>query len=235
MENLDWYVYVLFSATVVFSAWLFIRATGYSKTVIVMISAWAILQSVLGLLGFYHQAGSMTTRFPLLVIPPILFLASRFFTKQGKEFIDNLDLKKLTIFHIIRIPVEITLLLLFIHKAIPEAMSFEGRNFDILSGLSAPIIYYFAFVKESLGKTAMIIWNLACMFLLLNVVTNAVLSLPARYLQYGFDQPNIAVGFFPFLLLPALLVPLALFSNGAAIRKLALNKNLKLNHQNNEN
>lgn len=235
MENLGWYVYVLFSATVILSAWLFIRATGYSKNVIIMISTWAVLQSALGLSGFYNQTVSMTTRFPLLVIPPILFLASRFFTKQGKAFIDGLDLKKLTIFHIIRIPVEITLLLLFINNAIPEAMSFEGRNFDILSGLSAPVIYYFAFVKGSLGKTTMIIWNIACILLLLNVVTSSVLSLPGRYLQSGFDQPNIAVGFFPFLLLPALLVPLALFSNAAAVRKLVLNKDLKLNHQKNEN
>ncbi len=220
MENLSLYVYVLFSATVVLSAWLFIRATGYSRMAIMIISIWTLAQSILGLSGFYTHTDSLSTRFPLLVIPPVLFLASRFFTKRGKAFIDGLDLKGLTIFHIIRIPVEVTLLLLFINKAIPEAMSFEGRNFDILSGLSAPVIYYFAFVKGNLGKTAMIIWNIACMALLLNVVTNAVLSLPARYLQFGFEQPNIGVGYFPFLLLPALLVPLALFSNAAAIRKL---------------
>jgi len=224
MENLAWYVYVLFSATVILSAWLFIRAANYSKTTIIMISVWTLLQSALGLSGFYNNPASITSRFPLLVIPAVIFLASRFFTVKGKAFIDGLDLKGLTIFHIIRIPVEITLLFLFLGSAIPEAMTFEGRNFDILSGLSAPVIYYFAFVKRSLGKTTMIIWNVACMILLLNVVTNAVLSLPGRYNQFGFEQPNIGVGFFPFLLLPALLVPLALFSSAAAIRQLILNK-----------
>ncbi|MBT2560074.1 hypothetical protein J7E50_02410 [Pedobacter sp. ISL-68] len=235
MENIAWYVYVLFSATVVLSAWLFIKATGYSKTGIIMIIVWTIIQSGLGLSGFYSNTDSLTSRFPLLVIPPVLFLGSRFFTVSGKAFIDGLDLKTLTIFHIIRIPVEVTLLFLFLGNAIPEAMTFEGRNFDILSGLSAPVIYYFAFVKKSLGKTAMIIWNVICIVLLLSVVTSAVLSLPERYNQFGFEQPNIGVGFFPFLLLPALLVPLALFSGAAAIRQLVLNKNFTFKNQNHEN
>lgn len=234
MENLTWYVYVLFSATIVLSAWLFIRAANYSKTTIIIISAWAVLQSILGLSHFYDSSTSLTSRFPFLVIPPIVFLASRFFTAKGKVYIDGLNLKGLTILHIIRIPVEITLLFLFLGSAIPEAMTFEGRNFDILSGLSAPVVYYFAFVKRSLGRTAMIIWNIACMILLLNVVSSAVLSLPDRYLQFGFEQPNTGVGFFPFLLLPALLVPLVLFSSAAAIRQLVLNKDLTINRSKTE-
>jgi hypothetical protein len=224
MENLSWYVYAIFIGTVILAAWLFIRATNYSKSAMILISAWLLLQSALGISGFYSNIDSMTSRFPLLVAPPMIFFIFLFLSKKGKAFIDNLDISTLTIFHIIRIPVEITLLLLFIEKTIPEAMTFEGRNFDIFSGLSAPAIYYFAFVNRKIGPTVLIIWNAACIVLLLNVVSSAVLSLPGRYLQFGFEQPNIAVGFFPFLLLPALLVPLALFSNAAAIRQLLIKK-----------
>lgn len=225
MEHVAWYVYLLFSATVLLSIWLFAKASRYSKNAILLILGWTLFQTVLGLSGFYTDKSTLTSRFPLLVVPPIVFLTSRFFTAKGKSFIDGLNLKGLTIFHVIRIPVEITLLFLFLGKAIPEAMTFEGRNFDIFSGLSAPLIYYFAFVKKSINNTVMIIWNAVCMLLLLSVVTNAVLSLPERYQQFGFEQPNIAVGSFPFLLLPALLVPLALFSGAAAIRQLIVNKN----------
>jgi hypothetical protein len=224
MENIAWYVYVLFSATVILSIWLFIKSTNYSRTPLIIIGAWVLLQSVLGLTGFYSDSAKLTTRFPLLVVPPVIFLTSLFFTKNGKAFIDKLDLKVLTIFHIIRIPVEITLLFLFLGRTIPEAMTFEGRNFDILSGISAPIIYYLFFNKKLIGKTVVVLWNIACMLLLFSVVTSAVLSLPDRYQNFNFEQANIAVGFFPFLLLPALLVPLALFSNAAAIRKLFINK-----------
>ncbi|MEO6282931.1 MAG: hypothetical protein ABIN80_13495 [Dyadobacter sp.] len=228
MENIAWYINVLFGATVILSIWLFMKAARYSKTALFLILGWALVQTVLGLSGFYENSSSLTSRFPLLVVFPLIFLGSLFFTTKGKAFIDGLDLRWLTIFHIIRIPVEITLLFLFLGKAIPEAMTFEGRNFDIFSGLTAPLIYYFAFVKKNIGSTLMIIWNAVCILLLLSVVSSAVLSLPERYVQFGFEQPNIAVGFFPFLLLPALLVPLALFSGAAAIRQLIVKKTVTL-------
>jgi hypothetical protein len=109
---------------------------------------------------------------------------------------------------------------LYANHAVPEAMTFNGRNFDILSGLSAPFIYYFGFVKKTLGRKAILAWNLICLALLLNVVSSAVLSLPARFEQFGFEQPNIALGYFPFVLLPAVLVPLVILSTAAAIRQL---------------
>jgi hypothetical protein len=225
MENPAWYVYLLFAATVVLSAWLFLRATRFSKMSVTLIVVWTAIQSALALSEFYNDANTMTGRFPLLVAPPVVFILFLFLTKKGRTFVDSLDIKALTLFHIVRIPVEITLLFLFIHKAIPKAMTFEGHNFDILSGLSAPVIFYFVFVSKSMKRSALIVWNIACILLLLNVVTSAVLSLPGRYLQFGFEQPNVAVGFFPFVLLPALVVPLALFSNVAAIVQLLRRKN----------
>ncbi len=185
-----------------------------------------LIQSALGLCGFYSNVNSLTTRFPLLVAPLLIFCTSQFFTGKGKAFIDSLDIKTLTILHVIRVGVEISLFWLFAYRAIPRAMTFEGRNFDILSGLTAPLIYYFGFVKHKLNRTVLIVWNVACMLLLLNVVANAFLSLPGRFQQFGFEQPLIAVGYSPFLLLPAILVPLVLFSNAAAIRQLVLNKNI---------
>ena len=228
MENLPVYVYLIFVATVLAAVWLFYLAANQSRYFLVSISIWLLLQSGLSILGFYNDPASSSSRFPLLLLPPFIFFVSRFFTKKGKLFIDSLDIKMLTIFHVIRIPVELVLFWLFIHKSIPEAMTFEGRNFDILSGLSAPLIYYFGFVKKNLGKSVIIAWNFACLALLLNVVIAAILSLPVRFQQFGFEQPNIAIGYFPFVLLPACLVPLAIFSNLAAIRELLTGKLLTL-------
>ena len=100
-------------------------------------------------------------------------------------------------------------------------MTFEGRNFDIISGLSAPVIWYFGFVKPKLSKTVIIIWNLICLGLLVNVSVYAVLSAPGNLQKFAFDQPNIALGYFPFLLLPGFIVPLVMLSHLAAIRKLS--------------
>ncbi len=98
---------------------------------------WILIQSALGIPEFYTDPNSMTMRFPLLLLPPLIFIVACFFTKKGKAFIDGLPAGTLTVFHTIRIPVELVLFWLFVNKSIPEAMTFDGRNFDIISGLTA--------------------------------------------------------------------------------------------------
>jgi len=226
MQNLSPSIYIIFGADFLLAVWLFMKAANYNyaRPVLAIITLWTILQSAVGLSGFYSDIHTMTGRFPLLAFPPLIFLLALFIAPKGKAFIDGFNIGTLTLFHIIRIPVEIVLFFLFAHHAIPKAMTFEGANFDIFSGLTAPLIYYFGFVKKQLGKPILVAWNIACILLLLNVVRIAALSLPARFHQFGFEQPNIAVGYFPFLLLPSCLVPLVLFSNLAAIRQLMAKK-----------
>jgi hypothetical protein len=126
--------------------------------------------------------------------------------------------------HIVRIPVELVLFWLFTNKTIPELMTFEGRNFDILSGLSAPIIYYYAFVKKKINRNIMLLWNFVCLGLLINIVIHAILSAPFPFQQLAFSQPNRAVLYFPFIWLPGCIVPLVLLSHLAAIRQLIMNR-----------
>jgi hypothetical protein len=99
-------------------------------------------------------------------------------------------------------------------------MTFEGRNFDILSGLTAPIIYYLYFVKKCVNKNVFITWNLICIGLLLNVVINAILSVPSPFQQFAFEQPNIAILYFPYVWLPSCVVPLVFLSHFVTIRQL---------------
>jgi hypothetical protein len=102
----------------------------------------------------------------------------------------------------------------------PELATFEGRNFDILSGLTAPFIWYYGFIKKKLKKGWLLAWNFICLGLLLNIVVHAVLSVPTPFQQLAFDQPAIAVLYYPFILLPAVIVPLVLFAHLVSIRQL---------------
>jgi hypothetical protein len=99
-------------------------------------------------------------------------------------------------------------------------MTFEGRNFDIFSGLTAPVIYYSGFIKKRLGKNVILLWNFICLGLLINIVVNAILSAPFPFQMFAFDQPNIAILYFPFVWLPGCVVPLVLLSHLATIRQL---------------
>ncbi len=224
MENLPLYISIFFGLTVLLGIAIFYKATHFSKSFLTIILPWMTFQIVISFLGFYKTTNSFPPRFALLVMPTLIFIITLFVSKKGRVFIDSLDLKTLTLFSVIRIPVEIVLFWLFMHKAIPELITFEGRNFDILSGISAPIIYYFGFAKKVLNKTVLLVWNLVCLGLLLNVVFYALLSIPSEIQQFAFEQPNIAVTHFPFLLLPSCLVPMVLFSHLASIRQIIINK-----------
>ncbi|MBE9466482.1 hypothetical protein ACFP1I_24035 [Dyadobacter subterraneus] len=224
MENLPIYVYLVFGLTVLAALFLFYRATNHSKTFLVIIAIWMAAQTVISLSGFYKITNSVPPRVGLLLLPPLIMTIILFSTKKGRNFIDGLDIKILTLFHIIRVPVELTLFWLFMDKLVPELMTFEGRNFDILSGISAPVIYYFVFVQRKLSRSVLLVWNFVCLSLLFNIVFNAILSVPGVFQQFAFDQPNRGILIFPFIFLPSLLVPMVLFSHLTAIRRILLSK-----------
>lgn len=221
MENLPVYISILFGLTTILTTWLFYIAAGNSKPVLLIILIWLAVQALIASSGFYTVTDTTPPRFLLLVLPPFLGITGLFMSPKGRKFIDSLDLKRLTILHTIRIPVEIVLFFLFIYKAVPELMTFEGRNFDILSGITAPVIFYFAFVRKQFGRKVLLIWNVICLVLLINIVSNAILSAPFPLQQFAFEQPNIAVLYFPFIWLPCCVVPLVLLSHLAAIRQLS--------------
>jgi hypothetical protein len=220
MENLPDYIKVAFALTTFLTIILFYRATQKSTLTLGILFSWLAFQCIIGLTGFYTETKTIPPRFLLLIGPPLLLIILLFLTAKGKVFLDSLDLKNLTILHTIRIPVEIVLFWLFLHHGIPELMTFEGRNFDILSGLTAPLIYYFGFVKPQFNTKILILWNLICLGLLINIVANAVLSVPTVFQKFAFDQPNVAILYFPFVWLPACVVPLVLLSHLAAFRQL---------------
>ncbi len=220
MENIPFSILILFAFTTFLSVGFFFRAAHRSGLVLALILAWLAIQSIIGFIGFYLNTNTTPPRFLLLVPPAISFVVIFSFTVSGKKFLDGLDIRMLTLLHVVRLPVEIVLFYVFKAKLIPELMTFEGANFDVISGLSAPIMYYLVFISKSAGKRVLLFWNIICSALLVNVLTIAAFSATTPFQQFGFDQPNIGVGYFPFVLLPAIIVPIVLISHLAAIRQL---------------
>jgi hypothetical protein len=225
MEQVSITLQIIFIATTLLTVALFYRATKKSKAFLVIIFVWMAIQLLLGLTGFYTNGFTLPPRFILLILPPLIFITGMFFTAAGNKFINSLNTPQLTLLHTLRVPVEIVLYFLFIARAIPQIMTFEGRNFDILAGLTAPVIYYFGFIKNKISNTFLIIWNLICLALLLNIVIIAILSAATPFQQFGFNQPNIAIAYFPFNWLASVVVPIVLFSHAATLRQLILQKN----------
>jgi hypothetical protein len=184
--------------------------------------AWLGVQLVLAKNLVYANSVNVLPPKMLLfgLLPTVIALIALFNTAKGKRFIDSLPLKNLTALSIVRIPVEIGLYYLAVHKAIPFLMTLEGNNLDIVSGITAPLIAYFGFVKNTLNKKIIIAWNVLCLTLVVNVVCIGIFSLPTPLQQLAFDQPNIAILYFPFVWLPTFIVPVVLFCHLVSLRRL---------------
>ncbi len=221
IPQLPLYVSVVFGVTTLLTVWLSYQVTRQSKTTLIVLLIWMALQAGLGLTGFYQQTDSVPPRFPVLIIPPALLLIALVLTRRGRQFIDNLRLDRLTLLHVVRIPVEVVLFWLFVGGVVPQVMTFEGRNFDILAGITAPIVYYFGFINRKLSHTILLVWNLVCLGLLTNIVLTAALAVPSPLQQIAFEQPNVAILYFPFVWLPSVIVPIVLLAHVSALRQLS--------------
>jgi hypothetical protein len=195
-------------------------ASRRSSVLLFVFLAYLLLQSVVSIVGFYANTLAMPPRFPLLVLPLVIVIVWLFVSTKGKTFIDSLDLRMLTQLHLVRALVEVVLWRLMIETYIPKSMTFEGQNFDMLSGISGPIVAYFAFHKLPIKRKLLIIWNVICLALVLNAVIMGILSAPSPFQKFAFDQPNIAVLYFPYSLLPGFIVPVVIFAHLAALRQL---------------
>lgn len=220
ITELPLYVSIVFTLTLLLAFYFIIKAGARSATAISILLLLLIYQGVLGYNKFFTVTDTVPPRFPLLVLPSLLIILFLFATKTGRQFLDSLDAKWLTWLHVVRLPVEIVLFWLFAHKQIPQLMTFEGRNFDILSGITAPLIAYFGYTKLKLGKPGLLLWNFICLALVLNILINGLLSAPTPIQQFAFDQPNVGVLQFPFVWLPGFIVPAVLLAHLVCIRTL---------------
>lgn len=231
IQNLPNYIAITFALTTIATLLLFtnaIKNATHSQTqkkanpIFTILLTWLIIQALLTLKNVYNTD---TDTFPpkillLGILPPILTTIILFSTAKGRQFIDALPLKNLTYLNIVRIPVEIVLYWLFLNKTIPELMTFEGRNFDIIAGLTAPFIAYFGFTKPQIGRNTILLWNCISLALLINIVIHALLSAPSPIQRLAFEQPNRAILNFPFSWLPTFIVPIILLGHLVSIRRL---------------
>ncbi len=230
IENLPSYIPSVFILTTILTLvlcfWIFKGSSldgisGKSIYLILILIAWLSIQAFFTIKNIYSQDITLPPKIFLLgILPFILFGLYLFNSKKGKNFIDSLSIEKLCYLNLVRIPVEFVLLWLYLQKTIPQILTFEGWNFDIIMGLTAPIIIHFGYRKKNISKKLILAWNVIGVLLLAFVFIIAVLSAPYSLQQLAFDQPNIGLLKFPFSWLPTFIVPIVIIGHLISIRQL---------------
>jgi hypothetical protein len=118
-----------------------------------------------------------------------------------------------------RIVVEIALAQLYHAGALPVQMTIEGRNLDLISGVSALVLAWLA-TRWQLPRWGLLAWNLLGLGLLLNIVIVSILSTPVPFRLFMNEPANTIITELPFIWLPTLLVPAALFGHLLVFRRL---------------
>lgn len=187
-----------------------------------LLAAWLTYISTLSVTGIFTVA-ALPPRIPLLLVwPAFIFTGFFFISGRFKKIIDATPVIWLVYLQSFRIIVELLIWGLFLNGILPKASTFEGYNFDILIGLTAPLVAYMAFNKRFIGNAVLLIWN----FLGLGALAVVVFILlshayfPSMWHQHANILAN-GLGIFPYTFIAGFLMPLAVFLHVFTIIKIA--------------
>lgn len=188
---------------------------------------WLLLTAGLAQSGILNHFSSTPPRIFAVVMPALVFCLILTFHPRLQTLWQQVPTTWLLGFQTFRIGVELFLWLLFTSAIVPVQMTFEGRNWDILTGLTAPLMVWLWVQQPQARRSLVLIWNLAGLALLLNIVGISILSMPTAFQVFTQAPSNTFVASFPFVWLPSFLVPLALLGHCLSLRQWALQARFK--------
>ncbi len=189
----------------------------YGRPAAIGITALMALQFGLAASGMLQRWNQFPA--PLLPLVGGTFLLTGFaLWRWGARFAEGLSFGILIGSQIFRLPLEFVMHRAAVEGVMPVQMSYSGQSFDILTGATAIVVAGLA-IRGLAPLWLLFAWNLAGSLLLINIVTIAILSTPL-FRTFGDGQMNTWVADAPFVWLPGILVPAAIFGHGVIWRKL---------------
>jgi len=164
---------------------------------------------------------SLPPKFVLLIFLPLIVGMIIFYRNSKKnKVIREIPRTWPVYFQSFRIVVELMLLYTFYADIIPESATFEGLNFDVLMGISAPFIAYFI-VRKNGARSFQYFWNILGILMVLFV---AFIIASSMYFPriWGSEVPLVSLKFveMPFILLAGFLAPIAIFMHVLSLAQL---------------
>ena len=218
---------VLLAMALAWAAFIAWRRTGASESsarraAVITATAtavWMALTWFAAASGILRKWEATPPPFALLVLGVIVVSVTLSFGPLGTRMAQEIPLWVLIAVQSFRVPLEIAMHALVARGIMPVQMSYSGRNFDIVSGVTAVIVA--VLVRAGAGGRLLAgAWNVLGLALLINVVTVAIVSTP-RIRYFGDDRVVTFVTYVPFVWLPAVMVLAALAGHLVIFRALA--------------
>jgi hypothetical protein len=209
------------AAVAVFIIWLWSRIGARAGLIAALsIAGWLAISAGLSISGFTSRVDILPPGAASIFVPTTLALVAILFAMSRKRFataLATMPLAAIILAQTFRFPVEVVLAWLVGEGKLPSLLSYHGTNFDILTGLTAPLA---AWAATRGYDRIVLLWNLLGLALVLNVVGSGVLAGPGPLQFIKVEPTSIFTMSFPLVWLPGFLVPVAILLHGLAILKL---------------
>ena len=180
---------------------------------------WLLLTGAAAARGVFLRFNALPPPIAFAIVPAIAAAFVVGSSRAARVVADAVPGRWIVALQSFRIVVEIILWRLAVHHALPEVMTWNGRNFDVVTGLTAPLVAYLGFADGRSRRTLLTLWNVAGLLLVTNVFVHGMLSAPTPFRVLVTDPPNTVIGQLPFVWLPAFVVPIAYFLHIVSLRR----------------
>jgi len=184
-------------------------------------AVWMAGTLALAVSGALRRWDATPPPFALLIATIALLAVIIAFTSIGGRIASQVPLWALVATQAFRLPLELAMHRLVARGIMPPQMSYTGRNFDIVTGLTAIIVALLLLTGRA-GRRTAITWNVGGLALLINVVVIAILSTP-KFHVFGTDHLSVFVTYPPFVWLPSVMVLAALAGHLLIFRAVRVN------------
>ncbi|HXC51658.1 MAG TPA: hypothetical protein VN634_12280 [Candidatus Limnocylindrales bacterium] len=190
-----------------------------TATVAISLAGWLALTWLVAASGILEQFDRRPPPLLLLVGSSLILSTVVAFSRFGLLLARSLPTAMLVGIHVFRLPLELILYQLSFDGVLPVQMTFDGMNYDILTGILAAAVALWASWYEP-PRAVLLMWNLLGLFLLLVIMTIAMLSAPLPIRLFPNDPANAIVATAPFVWLPTVLVQVAWIGHLLVFRRL---------------
>ena len=200
--------------------WLARRSRPLAVGFIGALGLWLAVTAALANAG---ALSDWTARPPRIGLLPLAFLASTLLlgrTATFRALVEATPRAWPILAQTFRVPVELTLFALCASGRAPVQVTFEGRNLDVLVGLTAPLMAWWVWRRRA-SPALVVSWNVLGLAILANTVVTVLTSTPGPLHRPWPGAPFTAIATWPLVWLPAFLAPLAVLLHVVSLQQTA--------------
>lgn len=212
----------LFAAAVYWSA----RRTGLERAVAMrrgaaaaaLAAGWIALTGVAAARGALHFDAPPTML--VVIVASIVMAIALGLSPVGKRIAVGVPLAALVGYQGFRVGVELLMHRAYTEGLMPVQMSYSGRNFDIVTGVTAVALGIWLATGQRAPRLVAA-WNTLGVLLLVNILAVALLSAPTPLRVFMNEPANVWIARAPWVWLPTVMVFAAILGHVVVYRRLS--------------